>query len=86
MQAAESRSDGNGYDVVIGEEKISGKVVTTGAWDRFEIFKVGSLTIPTAGEYEVTVVPHAKDTQAVMNLRSLRLSGPHLSAEILPPP
>ena len=86
LQAAESRSEGNGYDVVIGKEKVSGRVVDTGAWDSFQQVKVGRLTIPAAGEYEVTVVPHPKDNQAVMNLRGLRLSGRNLSANILAPP
>jgi hypothetical protein len=70
---------------VIGKEKASGEVVDTGAWDRFQRVKVGRLKIPAAGEYEVVVVPHPKDNQAVMNLRGLRLSGRNLSAEILAP-
>jgi hypothetical protein len=85
LQAAESRSAGNGYDVVIGKEKLSGKVVDTGAWDRFEHVKLGKLKIPAAGEYEISIVPHPKDNQAVMNLRALRLFGRDLSAEILSP-
>lgn len=83
FQAAESRSAGNGYDVVIGKEKAGGKVVDTGAWDRFQHVKVGRLTIPAPGEYEIAVVPHPKDNQAVMNIRGLRLTGCNLSAEIL---
>jgi hypothetical protein len=85
LQAAESRSAGNGYDIVIGEKKVSGEVVDTRAWDRFQRVKVGRLKIPAAGEYEIVVVPQPKDNQAVMNLRSLRLSGLNLSAEILAP-
>lgn len=83
LQAAEARSAGNGYDVVIAKEKVSGQVVDTGAWDRFQRVKVGRLKIPAAGEYEIAVVPQTKDNQAVMNLRGLRLSGLNLSAEIL---
>ena len=86
LQAAEARSAGNGYDVVIGKEKVSGKVIDTGAWDRFEYVKLGKLKIPAAGEYEIAIVPHPKDNQAVMNLRGLRLSGRDLSAGILSPP
>lgn len=85
LQAAESRSAGNDYDVVIGKEKLSGKVADTGAWDRFERVKLGKLKIPAAGEYEIAIVPHPKETQAVMNLRALRLSGRNLSAQLLPP-
>jgi len=85
LQAAEARSAGNGYDVVIGKEKVSGRVVDTGTWYRFEYVKVGKLKIPAAGEYEISVVPHPKDNQAVMNLRGLRISGVKCSAEILPP-
>jgi hypothetical protein len=48
--------------------------------------KVGRLKIPAAGEYEIAIVPHPKDNQAVMNLRGLRLSGRDLSAGILAPP
>jgi hypothetical protein len=83
FQAAEARSAGNGYDVVIGKEKVSGKVLETGAWDRFEYVKVGRIKIPDAGEYQVSVVPHPRDSLAVMNLRGLRISGPKLSAEVL---
>jgi hypothetical protein len=86
LQAAESRSAGNGYDVMIGKQKVSGLVVNTGAWDRFERIPVGRMRIPAAGVYRVAVVPHAKKSQAVMNLRGLRLSGRDLSAGILPPP
>lgn len=83
LQAAEARSAGNGYDVVVGKEKVSGQVVDTGAWDRFQLVKVGRLKIPAAGKYEIAVVPHPKENQAVMNLRGLRLSGLNLSAEVL---
>lgn len=86
LQAAEERSAGNGYDVVIGKQKVSGRVVDTGAWDQFQHVKVGRLRILAAGEYVIAVVPHPKDNQAVMNLRGLRLSGRNLSAEILAPP
>ena len=86
LQAAEARSAGNGYDIVIGKEKLSGKVVGTGAWDRFEHVKLGKLKIPAAGEYEISIVPHPKDTQAVMNLRGVRISGRDLSVELLSPP
>jgi hypothetical protein len=86
QQAAESRSAGNGYDVVIGKEKVGGRVVDTGSWDRFQRVKVGRLKIPAAGVYEVAVVPHAKDNQAVMNLRGLRLSGRNLAAQVILPP
>ncbi len=85
LQASESRSAGNGYDVVIGEDQVSGKVVDTGAWDRFQFVKVGRLKVPAAGEYEVVVSPHPKESQAVMNLRGLRFRGGGLSAEILAP-
>ncbi|MCB1132058.1 MAG: hypothetical protein KDN05_13080 [Verrucomicrobiae bacterium] len=86
LQAAEARSAGNSYDVVIGKEKVSGRVVNTGAWGRFEYVKLGQLRIPAAGKYEVAIVPQPKDNQAVMNLRALRISGRDLSAEILAPP
>lgn len=86
LQAAEARSAGNGYEIAIGQEKVSGRVIDTGAWDQFKHVKVGRLKIPAAGEYEVAVVPHPKDNQAVMNLRGLRLTGLNLSAEILPSP
>ena len=85
VQAAESRSAGNGYDIVIGKEKVSGRVVDTGTWERFQQVKVGRLAIPAAGEYEVIVVPHPKESQAVMNLRGLRISGRDLSAHIFDP-
>lgn len=86
IQAAEARSAGNGYDVVIGGAKVSGRVVDTGAWDRFQHVNAGQVKIPAAGEYEVVVVPHSKNNLAVMNLRGQRLSGLDLSAEILVPP
>ena len=86
LQAAEARSAGNGYDVVISAAKASGRVVDTGAWDHFQYVKVGQVNVPAAGEYEVAVVPHPKNTLAVMNLRGLRLSGGEFSAEILTPP
>ena len=86
LQAAEERSAGNRYDVVIGTAKASGRVADTGAWDRFQYVKVGQVKLPAAGEYEVAVVPHPKDNLAMMNLRGLRLGGSSFSAEILTPP
>jgi len=71
---------------VIGKAKTSGRVVDTGAWDRFQYVKVAQVKILTDGEYEIAVVPHPKNTVAVMNLRGLRLSGSGFSAEILTPP
>ncbi len=86
VQAAEARSEGNGYDITITKgssaSRVMGKVVDTGSWNDFKDVDLGSIRIGKAGVYDIAVVPHPKKTQAVMNLRGLRISGNALDAEV----
>lgn len=74
IQAAAKTSEGNRYDIVIGEQRVTGTVVNTGRWDEFESVNVGSMVIDKPGRYIVEVIPHATEANAVMNLRGIQLT------------
>lgn len=80
LQAAEARSAGNGYDIVIDGRKVEGTVKDTGSWQRFENVEAGTIELSKRGNYDVKVVPRPKNTLAVMNLRGLRLKGEAFTA------
>lgn len=87
IQAARETSAGNGYDIVIGDQRVSGTVVNTDGWGRFTRVQLGNIRIPKPGRYDVTIVPHPTKAHAVMNLRGVLLAGdPGFKArEIVPP-
>ncbi|RYD43868.1 MAG: hypothetical protein EOP83_31535, partial [Verrucomicrobiaceae bacterium] len=80
LQAAEARSAGNRYDIVIDGRKVEGTVKDTGSWQRFENVEAGTIELSKPGDYEVKLVPRPKKTLAVMNLRGLRLKGDAFTA------
>ena len=67
-------SAGSTFDVLFGEQKVSGKVEATGGWRRFVTKDLGQVTIPKAGEITVKVVPRAKPGEAVMDLRAIEMT------------
>ncbi len=69
--AAESRSDGNQFRVIAGDQYVAGKVEATGAWDKFTTVQLGKLNVP-AGAKTITVKP-TKTFGPVMNLRGIKL-------------
>ena len=70
--AAEAGSNGNQFQVIAGDQCVSGTIHATGAWDKFTIVQVGKLKVP-AGVKTITVKP-TKTFGPVMNLRWIKLT------------
>ncbi|MEI7730418.1 MAG: PDZ domain-containing protein [Verrucomicrobiota bacterium] len=64
---------GNTFEVKIGNQTLTGTVLNTGGWEKFEAVKLGSVRLEQTGEAVVTLKP-VKVTGAVMNLRALLLT------------
>ena len=55
------------------EQKLSGKVESTGSWDKFVDIRLGTITISQNGRQTLSVKPTKMPHGAVMNLKSLIL-------------
>ena len=64
---------GSEYSVAAGNSSASGKVESTGGWDKYKTAEIGTLRIEQAGTVTVVVRPVTKPGYAVMNLRSVKL-------------
>ena len=71
--ACEEASKGSTFDVIAGDQKISGVVPNTGSWSNFVEFKAGRLKLANPGKVTITVKPTKLQGYGVMNLRTLRL-------------
>jgi alpha-L-fucosidase len=56
------------------EQKVSGKVESTGGWDKFIDVKVGDLTISQSGMHTLSIKPTSMPHGAVMNLKAIVLT------------
>jgi len=65
-------SAGTAYEVQLNDKKLTGKVLTTGHWERFVEISLGQVELE-AGDLTVTLDPLHKPGQAVMNLREIAL-------------
>lgn len=59
--------------VKLAEQKLSGKVESTGGWDKFVDVNLGTLTIAQPGRCTLSIKPTEKPHDAVMNLKSVVL-------------
>jgi alpha-L-fucosidase len=59
--------------VKLPEQKLSGKVESTGGWEKFVDVKVGTLTIAQPGRCTLSIKPTEMPRGAVMNLKSVVL-------------
>ena len=71
--ACEPGSAGSEYQMIAGDQKLDGKINSTGSWRHFRTVKVGQIRIDHAGEVTVQVKPLSKPGLGVMNLRTLIL-------------
>ncbi len=55
------------------EQKLSGKVESTGGWDKFVDIRLGTITLSQSGRQTLSVKPTKMPQGAVMNLKSIRL-------------
>ena len=58
--------------MAVGQSKVTGKVVGTGAWNKFTTATLGEIQID-GGAQQVIVKPTTMPRQAVMNLKQIRL-------------
>lgn len=75
-QASTAASAGNAYQVEIAGQRLTGTVKDTGGWRREEDISIGRVRLEKPGEFEVTLRPREKSSQAVMNLAGITLRGP----------
>ena len=61
------------YDVLVGDQKLSGTVRETGAWETFVTERLGAISLP-AGTHLLKVVPTTMPGGAVMNLKGIGLT------------
>ena len=66
-------SGGSEYAVIVGGQKLTGKVEETGDWERFVTRPLGTIDLKQAGELEAALKPITKPAGAVMNLRAITL-------------
>lgn len=69
----EPNSAGSSYRVVVGEQEVTGKIISTGSWDEYERQSLGEIRIERTGKTSLEVRPIEKKGMAVMNLRSITL-------------
>jgi alpha-L-fucosidase len=71
--ACEPGSEGSEYAVIVGEQKLTGKITATRSWRNFRTVKVGTIRIGQPGVVTLQLKPLSKPNLAVMNLRTLIL-------------
>jgi alpha-L-fucosidase len=71
--ACEPGSEGSEYEIIAGEQKLTGKIASTGSWRRFRSVRVGTLNLDQPGVATILVKPLSKPGSAVMNLRTVIL-------------
>jgi alpha-L-fucosidase len=76
MQAVYAVDDpdaGSTYEVSVGDASWTAVTIGTGGGYEFAAFDIGTVAIPAAGEYTLTVKPQAIAGTALMNLKEIRL-------------
>ena len=71
--ACTGSSAGSEYVVTVGEQKLTGKVESTGSWANFTKKELGKVKLDKAGRYVLAVKPTSKPKVGVMNLKSITL-------------
>jgi alpha-L-fucosidase len=69
--ACEPGSAGSRVVIAVGDQKVSGTVESTGAWNKFETRKLGTIHLGKAGRNTLTVKAETMPHGAVMNLKSV---------------
>ncbi len=71
--ACEEASKGSTFDIMIGDQKVSGTVPGTGSWSNFTNLFLGSVKLATPGKVTVKVIPTHLSGYGVMNLKSIKI-------------
>ncbi|MEI8017883.1 MAG: c-type cytochrome, partial [Schlesneria sp.] len=71
--ACDAASAGNGYRVEIGERTMIGRIDSTGGWDRYRAFKIGTISL-NEGTHRVVVRPDGETIRgALVDLRCIQM-------------
>ena len=73
--ACEPDSAGTEYQLIVGDNDLTGRVSSTGSWKRFRSESLGRMRLEP-GRYKVTVKPKTVPKNAVMNLRQIKIAPP----------
>ena len=71
--ACDKGSEGSEYALTLGDQKLTGKVESTGSWTSFTKKELGKVKLDKAGKYALAVRPTSKPKLAVMNLKCVVL-------------
>jgi len=71
--SCETAAAGSELVVSAGKTRLSAKTVDTGAWSRFQPWRIGRIQIDKPGKHTLTVQPKAKPKWKAMGLRSIVL-------------
>jgi len=72
--ACDDVTKGSTFDVYVNDQKVSGTVPSTGSWSSFVKLDLGRVKLATLGKTTITVKPTHMAGEAVMNLKSIRLT------------
>jgi alpha-L-fucosidase len=68
-------SAGGAYAVTLVDQSVAGEIPSTGGWQNYRTLTPGRLVVPEAGVYRIILRGRkAVDGEAVMNLKSIRLT------------
>ena len=71
--ACDAASEGNVYRIEIGERSLTGRIASTGGWDRYRALKIGTISL-NGGTHRVVVRPDGETIRgALVDLRSLQM-------------
>ena len=71
--ACDAASAGNGYRIEIGERSLTGRIESTGGWDRYRAFKIGTISL-NGGTHRVVIRPDGDTIRgALVDLRCIQM-------------
>ncbi len=71
--ACDAASAGNGYRIEIGERSMTGRIDSTGGWDRYRAFKIGTISL-NGGTHRIVVRPDGETIRgALVDLRCIQM-------------
>lgn len=77
VQATFACHDGHGgstYTIAVGDEKLTACDRDTGTWTSWQTDTVGTVSLPHAGKYTLTIKPLHFTKASMMNLKAIRLA------------
>ena len=84
--ACHNDAAGNAFLLSVARAEIKGTVAGTGGWDQYRQIKLGRVALP-AGEHQLVVRPDGTLRQALMDLRTLKLTPAGIAPRwVLPAP